>query len=209
MLEARDITVFRGERLVLDQVGLSLSAGEAMLLTGPNGAGKSTLMRVLAGLRKPDSGELLWKGENVFSDRMTYSRNIAYLGHQDALKPGLTLTENLSVFSHGASLEEAFDSFDLRPLADTPVRLFSAGQKRRAALARVILAQAPLWLLDEPSLGLDVHSVSRLGEALRRHRQTGGMIIVTTHVPLPLEDVRHLTLSGVPADDWAGEFTDA
>ncbi|WP_291363500.1 heme ABC exporter ATP-binding protein CcmA [Acetobacter sp. UBA5411] len=208
MLEARDITVFRGERLVLDQVSLSLFAGEAMLLTGPNGAGKSTLMRVLAGLRKPDSGELLWQGSNVFADRMAYAHNIAYLGHQDALKPGLTLRENLSIFAHENSLDEAFDSFDLRPLADTPVRLFSAGQKRRAALARVILAQAPLWLLDEPSLGLDVHSVGRLGEALRNHRQKGGMIIVTTHVPLPLEDVRHLTLSGVPADDWAGEFTD-
>jgi heme exporter protein A len=194
---------------VLDQVSLSLSAGEAMILTGPNGAGKSTLMRVLAGLRKPDSGELLWQGENVFSDRMAYAHNIAYLGHQDALKPGLTLTENLSVFAHGVSLHEAFDSFDLRPLADTPVRLFSAGQKRRAALARVLLAQAPLWLLDEPSLGLDVHSVERLGEAFRHHRQKGGMIIITTHVPLPLENARHLTLAGVPVEEWAGEFIDA
>ncbi|MCH4090832.1 MAG: heme ABC exporter ATP-binding protein CcmA [Acetobacter sp.] len=194
---------------MLDQVSLSLSAGEAMILTGPNGAGKSTLMRVLAGLRKPDSGELLWQGENVFSDRMAYAHNIAYLGHQDALKPGLTLTENLSVFAHGVSLHEAFDSFDLRPLADTPVRLFSAGQKRRAALARVLLAQAPLWLLDEPSLGLDVHSVERLGEAFRHHRQKGGMIIITTHVPLPLENARHLTLAGVPVEEWAGEFIDA
>ncbi|NHN89663.1 heme ABC exporter ATP-binding protein CcmA [Acetobacter sp. LMG 1627] len=207
---AQDISVFRGERLVLDTVGLSLSSGEALLLTGPNGAGKSTLLRVLAGLRKPDAGQLLWDGENAFADRTNHAHRIAYLGHQDALKPGLTLIENLTIFSHGAPLDEALDAFELRHLADAPVRLFSAGQKRRAALARIMLAQAPLWLLDEPSLGLDVHSVERLGDVLRRHREDGGMIIATTHVPLPLDNVRHLALPGAPVeeepvDEWADE----
>ncbi len=203
LLRAEDISVFRGERLVLDNVSLTLDAGEALLLTGPNGAGKSTLLRVLAGLRHPDSGRLLWQDTDILTDRTMHAAHIAYLGHQDALKPGLTLAENLALFSRGESLDEALDVFDLTHLADVPVRLFSAGQKRRAALTRVVLARAPLWLLDEPSLGLDARSVDRLGTALARHRSEGGMIVATTHVPLPLPDTRHLALPGAPVVDDA------
>ncbi|MFT8718419.1 heme ABC exporter ATP-binding protein CcmA [Acetobacter sp.] len=204
-LFVKNLSVFRGERLVLDDVSLSLASGEALLLTGPNGAGKSTLLRVLAGLRRPDAGQVLWNDEDVFADRALYAQRVAYLGHQDALKPGLTLLENLSLFARGGSLEQALDAFALRSLEDTPARLLSAGQKRRAALTRIILADAPLWLLDEPSLGLDARSVERLGEALRRHREKGGMVIATTHVPLPLENVRHLALPGAQQDEWSEE----
>ncbi|GBR03852.1 heme exporter ATP-binding protein A [Acetobacter oeni LMG 21952] len=195
--------MFRGERLVLDNISVSLAAGDAVLLTGPNGAGKSTLLRVLAGLRRPDAGHLLWNGTDILADRTMHAAHIAYLGHQDALKPGLTLSENLALFSRGESPEDALADFDLTHLADVPVRLLSAGQKRRAALTRIIMARAPLWLLDEPSLGLDIHSVGRLGTALTRHRQAGGIVIATTHVPLPLDNPRQLALPGAPTGNQA------
>nr|WP_194298717.1 heme ABC exporter ATP-binding protein CcmA [Acetobacter fallax] len=203
-MSAENISVFRGERLVLDEVSLTMSAGEALLLTGPNGAGKSTLLRVLAGLRRPDAGRLLWQNSDILADVAMHAAHIAYLGHQDALKSGLTLAENLALFARGESLDDACAIFDLTNLAHVPVRLFSAGQKRRAALTRVVLAQAPLWLLDEPSLGLDARSVERLGIALAQHRAAGGMVIATTHVPLPLDNVRHLTLPGAPLVDLTG-----
>ncbi len=178
-----------------------------MLLTGPNGAGKSTLLRVLAGLRKPDSGQLLWHGESVFADRAAHASQVAYLGHQDALKPGLTVTENLALFARAGQgdMQKALEAMDLLPLANLPARLLSAGQKRRTALARVLLANAPLWLLDEPSLGLDTNAITLLGQALTAHRQQGGLVIATTHVPLPLENVQPLTLPGA-GDSAASTF---
>ncbi|WP_456304643.1 heme ABC exporter ATP-binding protein CcmA [Acidomonas methanolica] len=195
-LVLHDITVFRGERLVLDRVSLNMHDGEALLLTGPNGAGKSTLLRTIAGLRRPDGGTMRWDGRAV-TDFALHATRLAYLGHLDALKPGLTLAENLALFArHGeADLSAALDHVDLQPLADLPARLLSAGQKRRAAIARVLLARAPLWLLDEPSLGLDAAAIERLGAVLAAHRAQGGMVIATTHVPLPLPEAGTLTLA--------------
>lgn len=185
---------------MLNEISLQLHGGEAMLLTGPNGAGKSTLLRVLAGLRRPDAGSLLWAGQPISQDPAAHASRVAYLGHQDALKPSLSVRENLSLFltPSGPTLTEALSAVDLLPLADLPARLLSAGQKRRAALARVLLAHAPLWLLDEPSLGLDANAITLLGHAITHHRAQGGMVIATTHVPLPLDAVRHLALPATP-----------
>lgn len=180
LLDVRDITVFRGDRLVLDDVSLSLAHGDAMILTGPNGAGKSTLLRTIAGLRKPDGGTIERYGA------------LAWLGHQDALKPGLTLAQNLALADRlgSGSMEDVLEALDLTFLTDLPARLLSSGQKRRAAFARVMLSGAPLWLLDEPTVGLDVASIERLGAIMAKHRDNGGAMIVTTHVPLPLDNTR-------------------
>ena len=180
LLDVRDITVFRGDRLVLDDVSLSLAHGDAMILTGPNGAGKSTLLRTIAGLRKPDGGTIERYGA------------LAWLGHQDALKPGLTLAQNLALADRlgSGSMEDVLEALDLAFLTDLPARLLSSGQKRRAAFARVMLSGAPLWLLDEPTVGLDVASIERLGAVMAKHRDNGGAMIVTTHVPLPLDNTR-------------------
>ncbi len=188
--------MFRGERLVLDGIDLSCADGDAILLTGPNGAGKSTLLRVLAGLRAPDAGSLLWNGIPVADDALAHARRLAYLGHQDALKPGLTLAENLRLacITGGGALDASLRAVALSELRDLPARLLSAGQKRRAALARVLLLRATLWLLDEPSLGLDTRAIDLLGALLARHRAEGGMVIATTHVPLPLPGARMLAL---------------
>nr|WP_281701895.1 heme ABC exporter ATP-binding protein CcmA [Acetobacter malorum] len=212
-LVAESLSVFRGDRLVLDDVSLTLERGGALLLTGPNGAGKSTLLRVLAGLRRPDGGALLWDGEPITEDRTAHAARVAYLGHQDALKPSLTVRENLALFARagGGDMDAALKAVDLLHLSTLPARLLSAGQKRRTALARVLLAQAPLWLLDEPSLGLDAAAVELLGEAIATHRAQGGLVVATTHVPLPLGEVSHLALPGMPDQSrgwWGSDETD-
>nr|WP_264802220.1 heme ABC exporter ATP-binding protein CcmA [Ameyamaea chiangmaiensis] len=205
-LQACELSVFRGERLVLDDISLSLAPGEAMILHGANGSGKSTLLRVLAGLRQADGGHVLWAGSDIAADRAAHASRVAYLGHQDALKPGLTLRENLHLACVLADTapDEAIDAFALQPLADLPARLLSAGQKRRTALARVAVSQRPLWLLDEPTLGLDTHAIERFGHVMADHRTRGGVIVATTHVPLPLDDTRSLVLPDLAAFPLSG-----
>ncbi|MDE2516669.1 MAG: heme ABC exporter ATP-binding protein CcmA [Rhodospirillales bacterium] len=197
MLEGQALAVFRGERLVFRDLDFGLDAGGALLLTGPNGAGKSTLLRLIAGLLAPAAGRLLWRGEDALADPARHAGRIAYLGHQDAIKPGLSTAENLAFAAAigRGSVDEALAALDLTPLAALPARLLSAGQRRRLALARLLLAPGPVWLLDEPTLGLDTASVARLGALLARHRARGGMVIAATHLPLPLPGAGALTLS--------------
>ncbi|MDO9708817.1 heme ABC exporter ATP-binding protein CcmA [Paracraurococcus lichenis] len=196
MLEARDLACFRGERVVLAGVSFQLEAAGALLLVGANGAGKSTLLRLLAGLLRPEAGAVLWDGRDALADRAAHAARVRYLSHQDALKPALTARENLEFFARlwGGGVEAALAALDLLPLADLPARVLSSGQKRRLALARLALAPAPLWLLDEPTVGLDAASVERLGLLLARHRAQGGMVLAATHLPLPLPGAGELRL---------------
>ena len=196
MLEARDLACLRGERVVFAGLSFTLEAGGALLLVGANGAGKSSLLRLLAGLLPAAEGALLWQGEPALADRAEHAKRLRYLSHQDALKPALTARENLLFFARlwGGDTEAALAALDLLPLADLPVRVLSSGQKRRLALARLALAPAPLWLLDEPTVGLDAASVERLGGLLARHRAAGGMVLAATHLPLPLPGARELRL---------------
>jgi heme exporter protein A len=196
VLAAEDVAVFRGERLVFRDLSLTVPAGGAMVLAGPNGSGKSTLLRLLAGLVRPAAGRLLWDGVDAFSDIAGHGRRVAYLGHQDAVKPGLTVTENLRFAAavSGRSILAALEAVGLEVLADLPARMLSAGQKRRLALSRLVLSTGPLWLLDEPTLGLDTASIDRFGVLLARHRDAGGMVVAATHVPLPLPGAAGLRL---------------
>ena len=187
-LEVQDISAIRGERLVLRGLSFIVPPGGALLLLGANGSGKSTLLRVLAGLKRPDAGSVLWMGET--------EAPVAYLGHQDAVKPGLTALENLRFAAQTGrgTMLDALAALDLLALADLPARLLSAGQKRRLALARLVLSPAPVWLLDEPTLGLDTAAVERLGRLLAAHRAGGGVVVTATHLPLPLPDAAELRL---------------
>lgn len=196
MLEGQELACWRGERAVFAGLSFRLEAGGALLLTGPNGAGKSSLLRVLAGLIPAAEGRLLWDGEDSLADRVGHARRLRYLGHGDALKPSLTAAENLSFYARlwGGEVTPALAALGLAELSDLPARVLSSGQKRRLALARLALAPAGLWLLDEPTVGLDAASVERLGALLADHRGRGGMVLAATHLPLPLPDAGELRL---------------
>lgn len=194
-LQAEGLAAIRGERLVFSGLSFALPPGGALLLEGPNGSGKSTLLRVLAGLGRAEVGTLRWNGEDALSDRTTHATRVAYLGHQDAVKPGLTVAENLAFWGTPPEIETALARLNLARLAPLPARMLSAGQKRRLALARLALATAPIWLLDEPTLGLDTTSVAALGEMLAAHRATGGVVLAATHLPLPLPGAETLRLA--------------
>ena len=196
LLRARELACWRAERLVFSGISFEVRLGEALLLTGANGAGKSSLLRVLAGLVPLAEGELTWDGADALADQPAHARRLRYLGHQDALKPSLTVWENLAFYArlHGGDVGTALASLNLAALAELPARLLSSGQKRRLALARLALAPAPLWLLDEPTVGLDAASVAALGPLLAAHRARGGMVLAATHLPLPLPDARELRL---------------
>jgi len=196
LLQATGLAAFRGERLVFRDLDFSVDRGEALLLTGPNGSGKSTLLRLLAGLLRPAAGALVWDGEDALADLPSHARRVAYVGHQDAVKPGLTAAENLHFAARltGAPVGGALAVVGLEELADLPARMLSAGQKRRLSLARLVLSRALLWLLDEPTLGLDAASVERFGGMLDAHRSNGGAVIAATHLPLPMPQAAELQL---------------
>lgn len=204
MLEGRELACWRGERAVFAGLSFRLDAGGALLLTGANGAGKSSLLRLLAGLIPAAEGRLLWEGEDTLADRVAHARRLRYLGHGDALKPSLTAAENLGFYAKlwGGEVAPALAALGLTELSDLPARVLSSGQKRRLALARLALDAAsagsppvaPLWLLDEPTVGLDAASVARLGALLAAHRGRGGMVLAATHLPLPLPDAGELRL---------------
>jgi heme exporter protein A len=196
MLTAEGLAVFRGERLVFRDFSFTVAAGGALVLAGPNGSGKSTLLRLLAGLVRPAAGRLLWNGADALADLALHGREVAYLGHQDAVKPGLTVAENVrfSAAVSGRPIDAALAAVGLEALADLPARMLSAGQKRRLALSRLVLSAAPLWLLDEPTLGLDTSSIERFESLLAAHRARGGLVVAATHVPLPLPGAADLRL---------------
>ncbi|HET6605833.1 MAG TPA: heme ABC exporter ATP-binding protein CcmA [Rhodopila sp.] len=196
-IRLEDVFVIRGERLIFRNLSLAVRPGSAVILTGPNGSGKTTLLRVLAGLIRPTAGRVLWRDEDALDDLAEHAARVAYVGHQDAIKPGLTVEENLA-FAAAVSrrpVAEALNCLRLTALAAVPGRQLSAGQKRRVALTRLLLSNAPLWLLDEPTLGLDTASIERFGNMLADHRNAGGMVVAATHVPLPLADISEFRLA--------------
>jgi heme exporter protein A len=196
VLQAAGLAAFRGERLVFRDLDFVVAPGKALLLTGPNGSGKTTLLRLLAGLLRPAAGTLLWDGADALADLPVHARRVMYVGHQDAVKPMFTAAENLWLAARldGGAVGEALAAVGLEELADLPGRMLSAGQRRRLALARLALSHVPLWLLDEPTLGLDARSVERFGAMLELHRSRGGIAIAATHLPLPLSDATELAL---------------
>jgi heme exporter protein A len=192
----------RGERLVFENLSFRARAGEALLLTGPNGSGKSSLLRLMAGLLPPASGRLAWGDFAIADDPDSHRARLHYVGHLDALKPALTVAENLAFYAalrgrpaDSPTLEAAMSAFRLDRLADTPARFLSQGQRRRAALARVLTAPAPLWLLDEPTLALDDAALARLGAVLSDHLARGGHAVAATHAPIAVAASRRQELA--------------
>jgi len=189
-LSLDNIALERGERRIASGISARVAGGEALLLQGPNGSGKSTLLRVLAGLMPAAEGTVAWDGIDVARDREAHRARLTFLGHQDALKGGLTALENLQFWAsfNGGNAEAALKAFGLAKLADRPARTLSAGQKRRLALSRLALSDAlPLWLLDEPVTALDTEARASFVALLKRHLAAGGLAIIATHEPLAIE----------------------
>ena len=202
VLETTGLAAFRGDHVIFEDVSFALRPGEAMILLGANGAGKTTLLRLLAGLVPRVAGMVLWNGADALSDPVAHGRRIAWLGHQDAVKAGLTVLENLDPWARRpgragrqAAIAASLAAMGLADFAALPGRMLSAGQRRRVAICRLLLAEAPLWLLDEPTTALDTASVARLGAMLAAHRAGGGMVIAATHLDLPLPSAQRLSLS--------------
>ena len=174
-------------------LSFALAEGEVLVLRGPNGSGKSSLLRLLAGFLPPAAGRLAWAGAPVDQDLAAHRARLHYVGHADAVKSALTARENLAFAATLAgapagALEAALAGFDLLPLEDLPARYLSAGQKRRLALARLLASERPLWLLDEPGVGLDAANRSHLEQALAAHRATGGLAVLATHGDVAVPD---------------------
>ena len=190
----------RGDRKVFQGLNFAVPAGGVLVLSGPNGSGKSSLLRVMAGLLRPAAGRIFHSGAEIRDDPDAHRVDLHYVGHQDAIKPALSVAENVMFWAalHGMRNDEAvqaaLSAFDLRDLADLPGRLLSSGQRRRANLARLAATPAGLWLLDEPSVGLDAASTQSLEDLIAAHRKTGGMTVVSTHTALQLGEVKTLTL---------------
>ena len=177
------VACVRGDNLLFENLSLHLGPGEVAIVTGPNGSGKSSLLRLAAGLLRPAAGHV-------------EAPSRALLAEQHALDPELPLARALAFWARldGGNVSQSLAALDLAHLADIPVRLLSTGQRRRAALARVAASGAKLWLLDEPTTGLDAAAVARLETLMAAHREEGGAALLATHQPIALPDAQHLAL---------------
>jgi heme exporter protein A len=201
MLEARALACVRGERRLFEGLNLTVSSGECLHVRGENGVGKTSLLRLLTGLSKPETGEILWGGLSINKDVSTFHRELLFLGHRDALKEDLTALENLQLYAALDDIhlpdEKALSAlwrFGLRGREHLPVSCLSAGQKRRVLMARMLTRQAKLWILDEPFNALDVHAVQALQDLIAEHVEFGGLVVLTSHQEVTLPNVRVLDL---------------
>lgn len=193
-LSVHGLTCTRGERLLFKDMNFTVRSGELLLVQGGNGQGKTSLLRLLTGLARPDKGEVRWRGEVIQRQRDTYHAEMMYLGHANGVKEDLNPVENLR-FAEGLQ-GRAFDAaratamlerLGLARCLDLPCRVLSFGQRRRVALAALLMATATLWILDEPLTGLDVHAVALMEQLIRDHLAGGGLAVATTHQALNLD----------------------
>jgi heme exporter protein A len=194
-LEASDLVCVRGGREVFAGLNFAVASGETLLVTGRNGAGKSSLLRMIAGLVRTAGGRLTLTGGDP---ERTTPEQTHYLGHQDALKPSLTVAENLGFWTRylggGEPAGAALAAVGLEPLADLPAAYLSAGQRRRLSIARLVAVKRPIWLLDEPTSALDREAQEGLAELIYGHLAGGGLIVAATHGPIGLEGAQMLRL---------------
>lgn len=195
-LVAEDLACVRGGRTLFSGLEFSVSAGEALAVTGPNGAGKSSLLRLIAGLLRPAAGRIALEGGDP---ECSIGTSAHFVGHLDAAKGALTAAENLEFMrallgGAGSGGAEALAALGLDGLADVPALMFSAGQRRRLALARLLVAPRPLWLLDEPTTALDAEGQETFAALAAKHLAGGGILVAATHAPLKIAPVTEIRL---------------
>jgi len=208
MLDVAALACRRGDRRLFADLSFQVPDHTLLHVRGRNGSGKTTLLRALCGLLHPEHGEIHWRGAPIRRLAEDYNRELLYLGHLNGIKGDLTGLENLRIAAvldqdpvGDNAILDALERIGLAGFEDLPTRMLSQGQKKRVALARLILSRAPLWILDEPFVGLDLDAVDLLQSLLADHVASGGMLILTTHqeVALTRGDVRHLDLGdGIP-----------
>ena len=196
-LVTQQIGFERNNQFLFNHIDIALNAGEILELRGANGSGKSTLLRVLAGYIEPHLGSILWNDQPVRDILEDYQQAIHYLGHQNGIKPTLTVEENLRLTCvlsgkscDSAALTDALKKTGLNTLRESAAGKLSAGQSRRLSLTRLLLQPAQLWFLDEPTTALDSHGEKLFAEMLTEHLANGGSAIVATHHELPLLPTR-------------------
>ncbi len=191
-LQANQLSCIRDDRVLFEGLSFELNAGQILLLEGKNGSGKTSLLRILCGFREPDEGELLW-GFDAINDSQ-YQTDMAYVGHLDGVKKELTVYENLKVsLALGRpgrySIIDALARVNLANYDDVLVQALSAGQKRRLSLARLLITENKLWILDEPFTSLDKQGIALIETLMIEHCARGGMIVLTSHHDIELHDV--------------------
>ncbi len=211
-LTAENLGVRRGEDFIFMNISYKLSDGEALVLTGRNGSGKSTLLRTVAGLLRPERGQVKIAGEGIEAE-MRPSEACHYLGHRNAMKTELTVSENLRFWKdflgdfHGAAgvaIDEAAESVGLAGITHLPFGYLSAGQQRRFAMAKLLVAWRPVWILDEPTAALDRAADDMFTDLVKGHLAKGGIVLAATHQPLGLEKAQELQMTGFAGvEAWA------
>lgn len=203
MLSANQLSCVRGDRTLFSDLSFTLSPGQLLHIKGANGSGKTTLLRAICGLFLPQQGHILWNSQNTRSLDEDYRREFLYLGHLNGIKDDLSGLENLTLSSRLDEIEvskeqiySVLGKMGLAGFEDLPTKLLSQGQKRRVALARLLLSKAPFWILDEPFVALDSHAVQFLQSIIADKLQNGGMVLLTTHqeIALTAGDIRQLHL---------------
>jgi heme exporter protein A len=196
LLSVHDLACARGERLLFKDMDFSLERSQVLLVQGGNGQGKTSLLRLLTGLARPENGEIRWRGDSIRRNSEAYHAEMCYLGHANGVKDDLNPLENLRFADglHGRAFDPSRATATLERLGlsrclDLPCRVLSFGQRRRVALAALLLAGATLWILDEPLTGLDVHAVALMEGLIRDHLAAGGMVVATTHQALNLAGI--------------------
>ena len=191
MLRAQNLECIRNDMQLFSGLDFSVKSGELLQVVGPNGSGKTSLMRAIAGMLNLQSGEVFWNGEPVSKQRQVFHGSMVWLAHRNGLKGDLTLVENLEfekVLRPQSALEpeHVFERLDVARLKRLPVRSLSAGQQRRVALARMLLAEVPLWLLDEPFTNLDKEGRQLVLEITEEHLASGGLCVMAGHQEVEL-----------------------